>query len=177
MKNFKNILFYLITIGGLSCIMYLIVLKGEAFEFGKVTSTTENVVSQWQQFKDTYFHNITHPLAILLLQILTIIITAKIFGFLCKKIGQPSVIGEIIAGIVLGPSFIGMYFPEFSGFLFPKQSLGNLQFLSQIGLILFMFIVGMELDLNILKKKAHEAVVISFRYRSGLFYLSGLCSR
>jgi Kef-type K+ transport system membrane component KefB len=161
MKNFKNILFYLITIGGLSCIMYLIVLKGEAFEFGKVTSTTENVVSQWQQFKDTYFHNITHPLAILLLQILTIIITAKIFGFLCKKIGQPSVIGEIIAGIVLGPSFIGMYFPEFSGFLFPKQSLGNLQFLSQIGLILFMFIVGMELDLNILKKKAHEAVVIS----------------
>jgi len=161
MKNIKNILFYIMTIGGFSCIMYLIVLKGEAFEFGKVTSTAENIVSQWQQFKDTYFHNITHPLAILLLQILTIIVTAKIFGFLCKKIGQPSVIGEIIAGIVLGPSFIGMYFPEFSGFLFPKQSLGNLQFLSQIGLILFMFIVGMELDLNILKKKAHEAVVIS----------------
>jgi Kef-type K+ transport system membrane component KefB len=141
--------------------MYFIVMQGEAFEVGKVTTVTENVVSQWQQFKDTYFHNITHPLAILLLQILTIIVTAKIFGFLCKKIGQPSVIGEIIAGIVLGPSFIGMYFPEFSGFLFPKQSLGNLQFLSQIGLILFMFIVGMELDLNILKKKAHEAIVIS----------------
>ena len=161
MKNIRNLLFYVITIGGLSCIMYLIILKGEAFETGKTISTTDTIVSQWQQFKDTYFHNITHPLAILLLQILTIIVTAKIFGFLCKKIGQPSVIGEIIAGIVLGPSFVGMYFPEFSGFLFPKQSLGNLQFLSQIGLILFMFIVGMELDLNILKKKAHEAVVIS----------------
>ena len=161
MKNIKNLLFYIITIGGLSGVMYLIILKGEVLEFGKVTSVVEHTASQWQQFKDTYFHNITHPLAILLLQILTIILTARLFGFLCKKIGQPSVIGEIIAGIVLGPSFVGMYFPEFSGFLFPKQSLGNLQFLSQIGLILFMFVVGMELDLKVLKTKAHEAVVIS----------------
>jgi Kef-type K+ transport system membrane component KefB len=162
MKNFKNILFYLITIGGLSGIMYLIVLQGEILEIGKVSSTiVENTTTQWQQFKETYLHNITHPLAILLLQIITIILTARVFGFLCKKIGQPSVIGEIIAGILLGPSFVGMYFPEFSGFLFPKQSLGNLQFLSQIGLILFMFVVGMELDLKVLKTKAHEAIVIS----------------
>ena len=162
MKNFKNILFYLITIGGLSGIMYLIVLQGEVLEIGKVSSTkVANTTTQWQQFKETYLHNITHPLAILLLQIITIILTARVFGFLCKKIGQPSVIGEIIAGILLGPSFVGMYFPEFSGFLFPKQSLGNLQFLSQIGLILFMFVVGMELDLKVLKTKAHEAIVIS----------------
>lgn len=162
MKNFKNILFYLITIGGLSGIMYLIVLQGEVLEIGKVSSTiAASTTSQWQQFKETYLHNITHPLAILLLQIITIILTARVFGFLCKKIGQPSVIGEIIAGILLGPSFVGMYFPEFSGFLFPKQSLGNLQFLSQIGLILFMFVVGMELDLKVLKTKAHEAIVIS----------------
>ncbi len=161
MKNIKNILFYILTIGGLSVIMYLIVLKGEVLEIGKVIPGAEKITSQWQQFKDTYFHNITHPLAILLLQILTIILTARVFGFLCKKIGQPSVIGEIIAGIILGPSFMGMYFPEFSGFLFPKQSLGNLQFLSQIGLILFMFVVGMELDLKVLKTKAHEAIVIS----------------
>ncbi len=162
MKNFKNILFYLITIGGLSGIMYFIVLQGEVLEIGKVSSTiAANTTTQWQQFKETYLHNITHPLAILLLQIITIILTARVFGFLCKKIGQPSVIGEIIAGILLGPSFVGMYFPEFSGFLFPKQSLGNLQFLSQIGLILFMFVVGMELDLKVLKTKAHEAIVIS----------------
>ncbi|MDN3659166.1 cation:proton antiporter [Ferruginibacter paludis] len=55
----------------------------------------------------------------------------------------------------------GLLFPGFSAFLFPPQSLGNLQFLSQIGLILFMFIIGMELDLKVLKNKAHEAVVIS----------------
>lgn len=77
------------------------------------------------------------------------------------RIGQPTVIGEMIAGIVLGPSLIGMYFPEFSAMLFPKDSLGNLQFLSQIGLVFFMFVIGMELDLKVLKNKAHDAVVIS----------------
>jgi Kef-type K+ transport system membrane component KefB len=54
-----------------------------------------------------------------------------------------------------------MYFPEFSSVLFPVESLGNLKFLSQIGLILFMFVIGMELDLKVLKNKANEAVVIS----------------
>jgi len=106
-------------------------------------------------------HNLQDPLAILLAQIVTIIIVARFFGWVFKKIGQPTVIGEIIAGIVLGPSLLGMYFPEFSSVLFPVESLGNLKFLSQIGLILFMFVIGMELDLKVLKNKANEAVVIS----------------
>jgi Kef-type K+ transport system membrane component KefB len=54
-----------------------------------------------------------------------------------------------------------MYFPGFSAALFPVESLGNLKFLSQIGLILFMFVIGMELDIKVLKNKASEAVVIS----------------
>jgi Kef-type K+ transport system membrane component KefB len=54
-----------------------------------------------------------------------------------------------------------MYFPEFFNTLFPEESLGNLEFLSLFGLILYMFIVGMELDFNVLKTKAKEAVVIS----------------
>jgi Kef-type K+ transport system membrane component KefB len=86
---------------------------------------------------------------------------ARIFGYLFKKIGQPAVIGEIIAGIVLGPSLLGYYFPSVSSMLFPSESLGNLQFLSQIGLILSMFVIGMELDLKVLKNKAHDAVVVS----------------
>ncbi|HKO77203.1 MAG TPA: cation:proton antiporter, partial [Flavobacterium sp.] len=82
-------------------------------------------------------------------------------GWVFRKIGQPSVIGEIIAGIVLGPSLLGLYFPEFSQTLFPVASLGNLQFLSQIGLILFMFVIGMELDLKVLQNRAKDAIVIS----------------
>lgn len=162
MKNLRNALFYILTIGGFACLMYFIVKKGEPLEAAKITTVNPTMDSNsWIQIKDTLHHNVTHPLAILLLQIITIIIVARIFGFLFKKIGQPTVIGEIIAGIFLGPSFIGLFFPEFSLFLFPKTSLPNLQFISQIGLILFMFIVGMELDLKTLQKKAHEAIIIS----------------
>lgn len=143
-------------------VMYIIVDRGELMEAGKVTSVAEvKETDGFEQIKSTLHHNFTHPLAILLLQIITIIATARVFSFLFRKIGQPSVIGEIVAGIFLGPSFIGAYFPEFSTFLFPKGSIPNLQFLSQVGLILFMFIVGMELDLKVLRKKASDAVVIS----------------
>lgn len=120
-----------------------------------------NTGSTWDNFVESFKTNLHHPLALLLAQIVTIILVARLFGWICMKIKQPTVIGEMVAGIVLGPSLVGMYFPEFSAFLFPKESLGNLQFLSQIGLILFMYIVGMELDLGVLRKKAHDAVVIS----------------
>ncbi len=161
MKKFKNSFFYIGVIGGFSALMYWTVLLGAKLEQGRNIVILETGKSQWQNFMDSLVHNLEHPLAILLAQIVTIIFVARFFGWICKKIGQPTVIGEIIAGIVLGPSLIGMYFPEFSSALFPTQSLGNLQFLSQIGLILFMFVIGMELDLKVLKNKAHEAVVIS----------------
>ena len=93
-------------------------------------------------------NNLSHPLPVLLLQIIVIVIIARVFGFLFNKISQPAVIGEIVAGVVLGPSVFGLFFPHSSQFLFPAASLGNLQFLSQVGLILFMFVIGIELDLE-----------------------------
>lgn len=180
MRNLRNLLFYIITIGGFAALIFGVILSGKPLEAGKVTQAfkPEVTASTWQQFTETYYHNLTHPLAILLLQIITIIIVARIFGFFCRKIGQPSVIGEIIAGIFLGPSFIGMYFPDFAHFVFPDKSMDNLKFLSQIGLILFMFVVGMELELKTLKNKANDAVVIShasiifpFTLGVGLAYL------
>jgi Kef-type K+ transport system membrane component KefB len=161
MKRFKNSFFYIGVIGGFSALMYWTVLLGEKLEQGRNIVIPATGKNQWQNFMDSLVHNLEHPLAILLAQIVTIILVARLFGWVCKKIGQPTVIGEIIAGIVLGPSLIGLYFPEFSSALFPAQSLGNLQFLSQIGLILFMFVVGMELDLKVLKNQAQDAVVIS----------------
>lgn len=161
MKKFKNSFFYIGVIGGFTAIMYWIILLGAKLEQGRNIIIPDTGRTQWQEFLDSLVHNLEHPLAILLAQIVTIILVARFFGLICNKIGQPTVIGEIIAGIVLGPSLIGMYFPEFSATLFPTASLGNLQFLSQIGLILFMFVIGMELDLKVLKNKAHDAVVIS----------------
>jgi Kef-type K+ transport system membrane component KefB len=141
--------------------MYYFIIEGQTLEIKENLVMKTNTGSTWENFVDSFKTNLHHPLALLLAQIVTIILVARLFGWICMKIKQPTVIGEMIAGIVLGPSLLGMYFPDFSGFLFPKESLGNLQFLSQIGLILFMYIVGMELDLSVLRKKAHDAVVIS----------------
>ncbi len=161
MKNFKNSFFYVGVLGVAFAAMYWTVQNGKVLEAGRHIVLPNSGNSQWQEFLSSLIHNLTHPLAILLAQIVTIVFVARLFGELCKKIGQPMVIGEILAGIVLGPSLVGTYFPEFSNLLFPEASLGNLQFLSQIGLILFMFVVGMELDLKVLQNKAKEAVVIS----------------
>ncbi|WP_140936916.1 cation:proton antiporter [Sphingobacterium lumbrici] len=160
MKNSKNI-FYIVTILGFSAIMYWIIIQGEKLEAFRQIDLVQSDKGAWTNFIDSIIQGVQHPLAILLAQIVTIIFAARIFGLICIKIKQPVVIGEMVAGIVLGPSLLGMYFPDFSSLLFPAASLGNLQFLSQIGLILFMFIVGMELDLKILRNKAHDAVIIS----------------
>lgn len=161
MKSFKNSVFYIMVTGGFSAFIYWILSQGKLLEFGRSIVVVNSKQSQWTEFLKSLLHNVQHPLAILLAQIITIIIVARFFGWMFRKIGQPTVIGEIIAGIVMGPSLLGMYFPEFSQVLFPAASLGNLQFLSQIGLILFMFVIGMELDLKVLKNKANEALVIS----------------
>ncbi|EJL73027.1 Kef-type K+ transport system, membrane component [Chryseobacterium populi] len=160
--KYRNIIFYAATIAFFSCLMYWFFVEGETLEIGEnITPAKATGSTMWENFTDSFLTNLHHPLALLLAQIVTIILVAKLFGWICVKLKQPSVIGEMIAGIVLGPSLFGLYFPELSAFIFPKESLGNLQFLSQIGLILFMYIVGMELDLSVLRKKAHDAVVIS----------------
>lgn len=159
--KYKSIIFYISTIVVFSCLMYYFIIEGQTLEVKESIVLKTNTGSTWDNFVESFKTNLHHPLALLLAQIVTIILVARLFGWICMKIKQPTVIGEMVAGIVLGPSLVGMYFPEFSAFLFPKESLGNLQFLSQIGLILFMYIVGMELDLGVLRKKAHDAVVIS----------------
>lgn len=162
MKKYRNIIFYVLTIAFFSCLMYWFFIEGKTLETGeKIMPGKAEDATMWDTFSASFLENLHHPLALLLAQVVTIILVAKLFGWICVKLKQPSVIGEMIAGIVLGPSLVGLYFPEFSAFMFPKESLPNLQFLSQIGLILFMYIVGMELDLSVLRKKAHDAVVIS----------------
>ncbi|TRX38477.1 cation/H(+) antiporter [Flavobacterium sp. ZT3R18] len=161
MKNYKNTIFYLVITGGFSALIYWIILQGKHLEISKTIHTPIVTNDSWGDFLVSMLHNIKDPLAILLAQIIMIILVARFFGWIFKKIGQPSVIGEIIAGIALGPSLLGMYFPEFFSALFPVDSLVNLKFLSQIGLILFMFVIGMELDIKVLKNRAKEAVVIS----------------
>lgn len=161
MKKIRNVLFYIGIIGAFSGLIVWSMHRGIKLEIGRNISLPKGGKTLLHEFVTEFINNLQHPLALLLVQIVTIILAARLMGWICQKIGQPSVVGEIIAGIVLGPSLLGLYFPQAFHSLFPAQSLGNLQFLSQIGLILFMFVVGMELDLKVLKNRAHDAVVIS----------------
>jgi Kef-type K+ transport system membrane component KefB len=111
--------------------------------------------------------HIHSPVAILLLQVIAILFVARILGTLFVKIGQPSVVGEILAGIVLGPSVLGKFLPNVSEFLFSPDTLGNITILSQIGLIFFMFVIGMELNISEVRKNFKETVLIS---QSGIIF-------
>jgi Kef-type K+ transport system membrane component KefB len=82
-------------------------------------------------------------------------------GFLFARIGQPRAVGDMIAGILLGPSLLGLVLPGFSASLFPADSLAGLNSLSQIGLILFMFLIGAELDIGELRRLGRTAVLAS----------------
>lgn len=101
------------------------------------------------------------PLARLLLQFIVIIVATRLVGSLFARLGQPPVIGEITAGILLGPSLFGWVWPEGAHFIFPQESLGILQLISQIGVCVFMFVVGLELDPAHLRQKARVAMVVS----------------
>ena len=105
--------------------------------------------------------NLREPLPLLLLQVIVIAGAARLSGSLFRRFGQPRVIGEMLAGILLGPSLLGWLTPGTSAFLFPATSLSGLKMLSQIGVILFMFVVGIELDIRHLRERAHSAVLVS----------------
>jgi Kef-type K+ transport system membrane component KefB len=100
-------------------------------------------------------------LSLLILQVLVILITARAAGWLFGKLHQPPVIGEMAAGILLGPSLLGWLAPDVSARLFPLDSLGVLSALSQIGLLLYMFLVGLELEPQTLRGQGHAAIVTS----------------
>jgi Kef-type K+ transport system membrane component KefB len=101
------------------------------------------------------------PLTRLLGQLILIVVVTRLCGGLAQKAGQPAVIGEMTAGILLGPSLLGWLWPGVFSSIFPPASLATLRMLSQIGVCLFMFVVGMELDVAQLKQQAGTAVFVS----------------
>ena len=119
--------------------------------------------------------NFEDPLTRLFVQLILIVLAARVCGSLMRKAGQPAVIGEMLAGILLGPSLLGWLWPGFFQLVFPPASLGTLRMLSQIGVCLFMFVIGMELDVTQLKQQARTAVLVS---QVGILlpYLLGLLS-
>jgi Kef-type K+ transport system membrane component KefB len=96
-----------------------------------------------------------------LLALLLIIALARLMGWLFRRIHQPPVIGEVVAGIALGPSLLGRAWPGASALLFPPEIAPFLSVLAQVGVILFMFLVGLELETRLLRQGTHSSVAIS----------------
>jgi Kef-type K+ transport system membrane component KefB len=98
---------------------------------------------------------------LVLIQVIIVIGLSRLMGMGCRVIKQPLVIGEIIAGIALGPSLLGLVFPDFSAALFPPETIPFLNVLSEIGLIFFMFLIGLELNPRYLKGQLETAITTS----------------
>lgn len=101
------------------------------------------------------------PLAVLLVQIVVIVSAGRLMGQLFRRLGQTAVIGEMFAGILLGPSLLGQLSPSTEAHLFPPASLPPLYLISQLGVVLFMFAVGMDVDVDRLRRRAGATVFIS----------------
>ena len=96
-----------------------------------------------------------------LLQLAVILLACRIVGWLMMRVGQPKVIGEMIAGILLGPSLLGLLAPSVQNALFPPASLGLLSTVSKVGIVLYMFVVGTHVQTGIIRQAYRSAMLIS----------------
>lgn len=96
-----------------------------------------------------------------LLQLIVIIAAARTGGWFCSKIGQPQVVGEIVAGLLLGPSVLGQLSPELVAYLFPTETSLPLRVISELGLVLLMFLIGLEFDFSHLRQVGKTATGIA----------------
>jgi len=111
--------------------------------------------------RDVLAKNASLPLVGLLMQMLVILALSRLCARLLKFFGQPSVVGEMVAGLLLGKSVFALVWPAGFSILFPDHALPQLYFFSQIGLIFFMFLVGLDLRLSHLRERASVAILIS----------------
>jgi len=162
-KESRKMTFYTVMMIVFGLLIYWVVQKGNAlYAAGAFVSPDSSPHGGgFQLFARLTTEHVQSVIGILLLQLIVILATCRIVGIVFKKIGQPAVIGEIMAGILLGPSVLGFFFPQVSAALFPEESLIYLKVLSQFGLILFMYIIGMELDLSVVRKRFQDTVLIS----------------
>lgn len=157
----KTLLIYVALILFFGIAIAVILHYGSLLESPLFSEVIAPAASIPTTISDTFLKQLHHPLPLLLIQFIVIMIVTRVFGYLVSFVAQPTVVGEILAGIILGPSLLGALFPDMFATLFPKESLGNLHLISQLGLIFFMFVVGMELDFDKIKKQSSASVFIS----------------
>ena len=136
----------------------------------KAPEASETVIAAVTQSAGSSGHALLH----LLLALTTIIIAGRVLSALFRYLGQPPVIGEVIAGILLGPSLLGWLWPEAYAYILPPSVAPHLGMIAQLGVILYMFCVGLELDHGHLKHRGHAALAISHASIVAPFILGSL---
>jgi Kef-type K+ transport system membrane component KefB len=179
----RNVLFYLLVIvifgAGIALVLHL---GSEVRPGGAVPRADVSPVPSAEVHGapggalDAVRGHLRDPLSLLLLQVVVIVLAARLLGTVFQRMRQPAVIGEMVAGILLGPSLLGLVAPGAHQLLFPPDSLEAIRLLSQIGVILFMFVVGIELDVEHLRRKADAAVLVSHASIVVPFFLGTLCA-
>jgi Kef-type K+ transport system membrane component KefB len=104
-----------------------------------------------------------HDILTLLVQIAVLLFTARAFGEIAQRLGQPSVVGEILAGIILGPSVLSGFFPVVGAWIVPHNGVGGylLEVISLIGALFLLLITGLEMDLALIRRHARTAIGVS----------------
>lgn len=163
----KPLIAYLCLLGLFVVVLWLTGYYAHVYTSGGMVPSAQGANSNgwlrgaWGAFSQSVQGQMSSSVGTLLLQLIVILTAVRFMGWLFKRISQPAVIGEIVAGILLGPSFFGWLSPRAFAWLFPPESLFNIELLSQFGLILFMFTIGMELRIKDIKEQAKHAIIIS----------------
>jgi len=161
----KTPLLYALMISAAAGLFWIVCSAGESLQAPEPEGLLKFGVSAPAQAPGILTH--------VLLALVVILIFARLLGAAFRRMSQPQVIGEMIAGILLGPSFLGHIAPGLAAYLFPSSITPYLSVLSQIGIILYMFLVGLELDTDLLRGRSHASVAISHASIIAPFLLGG----
>lgn len=148
----KTLLGYGLMLAGAVSVLWAILGYGDAMS-AEHSAASQAPASVHKAPPETLLH--------VLLALVVIIAASRALGALFRFIQQPRVIGEVVAGIVLGPSLLGQLWPAAQGFILPDNVAPYLGIVAQVGVILFMFLVGLELDLALLRGRSHATLAIS----------------
>jgi Kef-type K+ transport system membrane component KefB len=111
--------------------------------------------------------------AVFFFQVFFVLAVCRLVGMLARRFGQPQVVGEMIAGVIMGPSFFGLLFPSWQQAIFPKESLKILYVLAQLGVGLYMFLVGAEFKTELFRSRARSAASVSVAGMVAPFVVGG----
>lgn len=153
LSHTRSILIYALILAAAVAIFFLIRGYGESLPIAdKAPAPAARSAPSSGQF-DAIYH--------VLLALVVIVIACRLVGALFYHLHQPRVIGEVVAGILLGPSLLGQISPEAMHYILPDQVGPHLKVIAQLGVILYMFLVGLELNGELLRSRAHATVAIS----------------